>query len=142
MRSRLAYAVQSAQLMKRIAWCPAGRIADLIFRFAPLVIVLTLSSSLVRGTGFREDEVVCEEAVAHIADCCPDFDPQAGPEGARVSCEYDESACDARLPDLSADESACIRELSCAELKERGICEYRARPVDSDPDTEAAPVCL
>jgi hypothetical protein len=127
--------------MKRIAWCPAGRIADLIFRFAPLAILLTFSSTLVRGAGFREDEVVCEEAVAHIVDCCPDFDLE-GPEGVSVSCTYDESGCDARLPDLSADESACIRELSCDELKERGICEYRARPAFSDPDTEAAPVCL
>jgi hypothetical protein len=67
--------------------------------------------------GFREDEVQCEETVAHLADCCSDFDPHA------IDCKYI-SGCDSdTYPVFTVAESRCIRDKSCAEVRRDGVCE-------------------
>jgi hypothetical protein len=66
--------------------------------------------------GFREDEVHCEEAKAHLLECC---DPFTG----RLECEYDDRGCGTTYPDLEVSESQAIQDESCAELRSSGLCE-------------------
>jgi hypothetical protein len=83
---------------------------------------------LVFGDGcddVREDELQCEEAVAHMQGCCDSFEPD-------VSCTFqgvpDCSGETPIYPDISIDQSQCIRDLSCAEVRERGLCEKATWP--------------
>lgn len=110
------------------------RTAGWISQFAAPLILCAMLCSLVVRTGFREDEVQCEETVAYLADCCPGFDLEA------VSCTYQDS-CDPVLPDLSVEESRCIRSLSCAQIRERGLCEFRGKDAGADAASDTEPVC-
>ena len=74
---------------------------------------------------FREDVIQCEEAIARLERCCPDFDPS------RVICNYyysyDTSACGPTTeqsvrPALELGESRCIRDTSCDQLVATGVC--------------------
>ncbi len=67
----------------------------------------------------REDEVECEEAVAHLVQCCPGFDPT------KVNCEYlaPQGCSGGRQPELDVDTSRAIRRLACAEV-ESTWCTY------------------
>lgn len=76
---------------------------------------------------FREDVLSCEEAVAHLEECCPEFRPS------NVECRYyfrrNESCVGpdttTRLdPDINLRESRCIRDLTCDGLASRGLCTY------------------
>jgi len=86
---------------------------------------------------FREDVIQCEEAVARLTSCCPDFD------GSRVLCNYyysyDESTCSPSQtrfvhPALSLDESGCVIDTSCEALRANGVCKraQEARTYTSD----------
>jgi hypothetical protein len=66
--------------------------------------------------GIDDNELNCEEALAHLFECCPGFEPR------RFQCEVEET-CSSRTPDLYDDASTCIRELPCDELRRRGQCE-------------------
>lgn len=75
---------------------------------------------------FREDVIQCEEAVARLERCCPDFD------GSRVLCNYyfrfDTSTCGPRTTDsihpaLALSESRCVLDTSCEALVGQGVCE-------------------
>jgi hypothetical protein len=61
---------------------------------------------------------MCEEAVAHLASCCPQFD--AG----RLRCEYGNPGCDdvKLAPVFSQDDSECITRTSCDALVQSGVC--------------------
>jgi hypothetical protein len=63
-------------------------------------------------------EFACEEAAAHLASCCPDFDPQ------QLDCTYS-FGCDGSDPNpqFSREESECIQSLDCDELRDGGVCE-------------------
>jgi hypothetical protein len=63
-----------------------------------------------------EDELLCEEAVARLEDCCPKFDVRP------YECRYN-GGCAYQEPDLSAAASDCIRARSCEELVSTGTCE-------------------
>jgi hypothetical protein len=73
----------------------------------------------------REDVISCEDALARLEACCPDFDIT------RVYCTYysyrsngcarTSSAREVR-PALSLPESECVRATSCAALVESGVC--------------------
>jgi hypothetical protein len=106
----------------------ARRLARVIYRLTPLLVLVAVCSVSGRRASFREDELQCEEAVARLADCCPAFSAQA------VSCVYVEG-CGEVVPDLGVGESKCIRSLSCGEIRERGLCEY------DGPDGGVTPVC-
>jgi hypothetical protein len=80
-----------------------------------------IATALALGGGcgdLREDELQCEEAVAHLTGCCADFEP-------RVSCDYQESqACEESIPtDISSEQGRCIRDLSCGDVRRRGLCD-------------------
>lgn len=74
---------------------------------------------------FRDDVIECEDALAHLEGCCPGFDAKP------VLCNfyYDKSTgCASSTttsvePAFNVQESACIRDTSCAALVERKVCE-------------------
>jgi hypothetical protein len=81
---------------------------------------------------FRGDVLGCEEALAHLEECCPRFD------AAPVLCDYEHSyrtgcgsptTTDIR-PALSRPESTCVREMSCEDLVAKQVCNraQAARP--------------
>jgi hypothetical protein len=95
--------------------------------FAILVAGLVFVPRTARSTDdndqFREDTILCEEAVAHLESCCPGFDPSS------VQCTYDFSSSDdcddsssETLPGLSIDQSNCVRSMSCSDLVSSGFC--------------------
>jgi hypothetical protein len=84
-------------------------------------------STLIAGGGLRQDELDCEQAVAHLKECCPDF------VGATIACEFSDG-CGTTDPALSIDESHCILALECAALVKSGICD-KTRDLES-PHTE------
>jgi len=75
---------------------------------------------LLACTGIREDEFACEDAVAHLQQCCPGF------TGANIACVYDAVAggCDTQgysdNPDFDVAQSTCIRNESCTQLRSPG----------------------
>jgi len=83
--------------------------------------VLVLTSGWLAG--FREDELECEQAVAKLVECCPDFSTNV------IECNYATGCGSTTYPALSIDQSQCIGDLSCSEIVANKICE-RARFVD------------
>jgi hypothetical protein len=79
-------------------------------------------------TGIREDELACEEAVAHLQDCCPGF------YASSVDCTYEPGGCGVSplYPEISTNQGWCIRSESCAELESTGVC---ARAIAMPPAT-------
>lgn len=73
---------------------------------------------------FREDVIQCEEAIARLERCCPDFD------ASRVLCNYYysyDTGCGSTTeqsvhPALDLSESRCVRDTSCQDLVARGVC--------------------
>jgi hypothetical protein len=69
--------------------------------------------------GIREDEFVCEDAVAHLQSCCPGF------TGSNVDCTYQsQGGCGSPpiYPEISTDQASCIRNKSCDQLRAGGDC--------------------
>jgi hypothetical protein len=111
------------------------RVAGWIFRACPAVLLGGFLCSLTVRPGLREDELKCEEAVAHLEECCPELDV------ASLQCRAS-GDCDAELPDFRVAESDCIRAASCDEIQARGLCAIR--PVFGDMgnrDLDAGTVC-
>src|SRR5262249_22298212 len=77
---------------------------------------------------FREDVIWCEDAVAHLAACCPGFDPT------KIACRYyfsHTSGCGTETttstePAFTEDESKCLQHTSCHDLVTNGVCERAA----------------
>jgi hypothetical protein len=104
-------------------WVPGGVVA----------ILFACSDDYDRSDDMTLEVVSCEEAIAHLTECCPGFDPTI------QSCkdrewQKEERGCESYslsqgdvLPELSLDESRCVRELSCADIRGRGICEKVAK---------------
>lgn len=65
----------------------------------------------------REDEMLCEEAVSHLEECCPTIDPR------RLNCVYDQGCGTDLVPVLTPDASECLSATGCADLQSRGICD-------------------
>jgi hypothetical protein len=63
-----------------------------------------------------EDELVCEDAVAHLSDCCPGLDP------VRFSCQGDTACGGDGVPSITARAGDCVRSRSCSELITAGVC--------------------
>lgn len=82
----------------------------------PIAFVVLLVVG-VSCNGFREDEITCEQAVAHLVECCPETSFLG------VRCEHvnakgcDENATDEVFPDLRTEQARCVREKSCGELR-------------------------
>jgi len=109
-----------------------ARLADELYRHAllimPVVVLLGLGVRREPQPGLREDEVECEEARAHLIDCCPTF-------GSNLACSYvDNGVCDApTYPDLSSDDAVSVQRLSCGAIQTSDWC---ARQFDHSPSDE------
>lgn len=67
--------------------------------------------------GFRQDELECEEAVTHLTDCCPGFNPT------KINCTH-EAACDLQnVTALPVLESQCILRESCETIVKTKVCD-------------------
>jgi hypothetical protein len=115
-------------------------------------------SITVCGNGVNDDEVECEQAVAHLLDCCPNFSADSvncvnttndGPGclSFLVSVNDDVGPPPGRegQPDLTISESVCIEDMACADVRSSGLCEQIAAQV-SDAGTGPSglggpPVC-
>jgi hypothetical protein len=78
------------------------------------VLVVALASvGPARNSGFRSDELLCEEAAAHLDRCCPGFEP------AKLNCTFiDGGGCGEDVPPMFDEaESRRIRAASCSELR-------------------------
>ncbi len=87
-----------------------------------LVVALILLSFTVHcvGDGLREDELECERAAVHIAECCP------GTRSIGWACGYiDGEACVAAPVDpiLNARQAKCLQTASCERIVGAGVCE-------------------
>jgi hypothetical protein len=71
---------------------------------------------LVAQNDFREDVLECEQAVAHLIECCPNF------VHASVQCVHDEGCGTRTDPALSLNESHCIENRSCEDVRDSGLC--------------------
>ncbi len=70
--------------------------------------------------GLNEDDLKCEDAAAHLDDCCPAIRysfvcVQTAPK----SCETGEPVG----PFATAAEIACVRGRSCADLRDQHFCD-------------------
>ena len=87
-----------------------------------VALLAVLFGLAVSCTGFREDEIACEQAVSHMVDCCPRFNAGA------VDCSYSDSAdctgnaIDRVYPALSINESHTLEATACVDLVARGEC--------------------
>jgi hypothetical protein len=82
-------------------------------------------------SNLREDEILCEEAVARLVECCPQIDPSS------INCSYVEKCipldegdgCSAGaewlscVPQIDQGDSVAWRDASCAEVRAHGWCE-------------------
>jgi hypothetical protein len=102
-------------------------------------------TALMADGGLRQDELDCEDAVAYLQGCCPDF------AGATVACVHDTGCGSTRQTALSIEESQCILAESCDQIVASRLCE-RVKNLPSpttdistdnlaDTSTSHPPVC-
>jgi hypothetical protein len=91
--------------------------------------------------GIRQDEFDCENAAAHLQECCPGF------RASMLSCTYSSQGCSTTFPELAIADSDCIRDASCDYLRTTGVCD-RVMPSTAtlssgSPDSRqlGSPVC-
>jgi hypothetical protein len=81
-------------------------------------LALLALATLTGGFGIDRDELACEQAVAHLADCCPGFDAN------RWSCVSYSGGCgNGSTPDISVEAGECIAHASCDDLVRSGSCD-------------------
>jgi hypothetical protein len=88
-----------------------------VTRARPWTLAAAIAALLACGAPLRKDELDCEEAVAHLADCCPGFVSSA------LACRYEDHGCGGVThPALDIGEAACIRDERCAQLVSDRVC--------------------
>lgn len=87
-------------------------------RSRPLAVAAVVAVVLAVSCGeIRESEMLCEEAVSRVDECCPETDPR------RFNCIH-QTGCGRELyPVFSTAASDCLRDRPCDVLRERGICD-------------------
>ena len=98
----------------------------------PIPIVLGFLALGALTCGIREDELRCEEAAAHLTDCCPGFDAK------RLDCYYASTGCGIVYPVIDIEESRCIAALKCDQIVAAGICS-RAQAATPNDGTRVCP---
>jgi len=93
-----------------------------------LLLAFIVGCGELNDESFNEEVIACEEAVAHLENCCGRLDGE-------VSCTYipatyagwseeDRSLLsEGDYPDISFKTGACYRALSCDQIKEHRLCE-------------------
>jgi hypothetical protein len=97
----------------------------------PIILLALLRISL---SCIADEEFLCEEAVSHIADCCPSARDQ-------VDCKREFNACSGfqcsphySKTEFSVKASQCVIGKSCAELA--GTCQAVASPNTDDKSVD------
>src|SRR5215213_2809305 len=69
--------------------------------------------------GIDSEEMLCEEAVVRVETCCEKIDV------GRFNCIEQAAGCgtQARRPAFTENASACIRDTSCSDLRDKGKCD-------------------
>jgi hypothetical protein len=83
---------------------------------APALVLLLYGAAPLSTSGLREDEVQCEEAKAHLLDCCAPFT-------GLLDCEFIDHGCGATYPNLDVEQSRELQRRSCDDLRANGSCE-------------------
>jgi len=96
-----------------------------------VLVTVLLGAAIVCCAGMREDEVLCEEAAAHLVHCCPGFDLSS------LRCSYTSGCGSTTYPALSVPASQCINGESCDELVATGVCP-RAQQAQAVTENEAS----
>lgn len=91
---------------------------------ALLAIVFLSAESLT----IDESELECEQAVAHVEQCCPGF-PHSLPHCVRTACTA--------TPDLTISQSRCLQALDCDPLVAAGVCDGSRWPMPK-PDASTS----
>jgi hypothetical protein len=65
----------------------------------------------------REDEMLCEEAVSRLDECCPEIEPR------RLNCIHQEGCGNDLEPIFTPAASDCLRDRPCDVLRTQGICD-------------------
>ncbi len=88
-----------------------------------LIVVAALRCFVFACDDLRQDELDCEEAVAQLQHCCKGLDVR------QIACEYVPSSCEASptYPDISIQESHCVRDQDCDSLVSSGVCQRAAQ---------------
>jgi hypothetical protein len=73
---------------------------------------LLCAGTVALAGSISKEEFDCEEAVQHLADCCPDFDPHS------VTCG---GGCD--KVEVAEEQSACLKRATCQSLRDSGACK-------------------
>lgn len=106
--------------------------------------IFLLGSGGFRSSGFTGTEFECEQAVAHLKSCCPDFPVRS------IRCNYS-AGCGEVHPLLRTDEAKCVQNTSCDVIIADGVCQevidLAAQDAAFEPDGSGeeefthAPVC-
>ena len=93
-----------------------------------VLVALVLGLTVRCGPGITSDEFHCEAAMAHLAECCPDFPLR------KMTCESVPQGCGYALrSQIDLDEANCLRDLSCDRIVGDGLCDVVATlPVTDD----------
>lgn len=97
---------------------------------------LALLVAVLLACGIRQDEFDCENAAAHLQECCPGFDATS------IECTYS-PYCTTTYPAIDVADSDCIRSESCEALIGSGVCG-RAGTLAGTASTAtsaASPIC-
>jgi hypothetical protein len=73
--------------------------------------------TLIACSCIRQDEFLCENAVAHLVQCCPGFNANA------VNCQYDQGCLETTYPEVDESQSECILGESCGALRANAVCD-------------------
>lgn len=82
-----------------------------------LLATIAVSPSFVTCSVGGADEVSCEEAYAHLTECCPTFSVPG------LRCHREGDGCNVAGPQLNVQESQCIAHKTCTELTSERVCE-------------------
>ena len=95
------------------------------------------STSSSRSSGFAEEQLVCQEAVGHLIECCSGFPASEvlcdASESTTTSCAGDMSS--STPPSFSASETGCVLGEACGTLVATGVCARAQRRAAAGPDT-------
>ena len=94
-------------------------------------LVLPLACGLI-----PQDELECEQAVSHLAECCPGFQTQ------RLVCATEGGCGSHTSPSLDIGDSECLNRLDCNELRLGGYCvaaQSAVRKHHSDGESHDTP---
>jgi hypothetical protein len=99
---------------------------------------VSLAIGMVLACGdIRQDEFICENAVSHLQEGCPGFDPT------QIVCSYDTGCGVTTFPEIDATQGQCILGDSCQALVANGVCDRVAALPDEGLDEAGTspPVC-